>query len=60
MKNKIWRIRYFEWIWFDKQEDISRVFAIDFSKRFKYEKSRLNFDFFDYFHSCILEEENRN
>ena len=58
-KNKIWKIRDSEGIWYDDQMEISKVFINDFSKRFTYENPRINHELFDTFSSCISEEENR-
>ena len=57
-KNKIWKIRAFKGIWFDKQEDILRVFANGFFKRFKYEMPGIYPNMFESFNPCILEEKN--
>ena len=59
-KNRIWKIRDSDGLWFDKQNEIARVFINDFSKRFKSERPRMIPKWFDSFNPCISEEENRD
>ena len=58
-KNKIWKIRDYDGLWFDKQNDLAREFINNFSKRFKSEKPKMILEWFESFNPCILEEENR-
>ena len=58
-KNKIWKFRDYERIWFDNQEDIARMFINDFSKILKPKKLIIDPDMFDFFHPCISANENR-
>ena len=59
-KNKIWKIRDSDGLWFEKQNEIARVFINDFSKRFKSVRPRMNPKWFDSFNLCFSEEENRD
>lgn len=58
-KNKIWKIRDSEGIWFDDQNGISKVFMNDFTKSFTLEHHRINLEPFDSFSPCMEEEENK-
>ena len=58
-KNKIWKIRDFEGIWFENQNKISKVFINDFSKRFTLENPKINNELFYSFSPCITKEENK-
>ena len=58
-KNKIWKIRDFEGIWFENQNKTSKVFINDFSKRFTSENPKINNELFYSFSPCITKEENK-
>ena len=58
-KNKIWKIRDGEGFWYDDQNEISKVFINDFTKRFTSKNPSINLELFNSFNPCISYEENR-
>ena len=59
-KNKIWKIKDLEGIWFDDQNEIFKVFINDSTKRFTSKYPRINLELFYSFSPCITKEENRD
>ena len=59
-KNKIRKIKDLKGIWFDNQNEISKVFNNDSTKRFTSKYPRINLELFYSFSPCITKEENRD